>query len=251
MSWDDAFFAKLGPDYDRLFAEEVSATEAQVDFVVRMLQVPPGRRLLDVCCGTGRHALSLARRGYAVTAVDRSAAMLQVAQGKAAQLGLRAQWIQADARLLPPLPPFAGAICLFNSWGYFEDGREDGRVLVTIARKLHPGARLVLDVPNQSWLVDHPKGVHHAVALGAAVRERREYWEDTGRLEVSWTVLRAGTPPWQAVFRSSVYTLPQIEELLAKAGMVLEMAFGGFGGEALTSQSPRCILIARRPILLV
>ena len=45
-------------------------TVAEVDFVLEELSLPPGSRILDVGCGTGRHAVELARRGYQITGVD-------------------------------------------------------------------------------------------------------------------------------------------------------------------------------------
>ena len=50
----------------------VTGTRGEVDFIARELGLPAGARILDVGCGTGRHAVELARRGYRVTGVDLS-----------------------------------------------------------------------------------------------------------------------------------------------------------------------------------
>jgi len=72
--FDTAYVAQL--------REEKSAadTRAEVDFLVRRLRLPRGARILDVPCGYGRHAAGLARRGYVVTGVDLSRAM--IAEGR-------------------------------------------------------------------------------------------------------------------------------------------------------------------------
>lgn len=246
---NDTFFDDLAEDYDRIFASELGRTDEQVDFAVRVLGIHIGQRVLDICCGTGRHALALAKRGYLVTGVDRSAAMLSVASRKAEVEGTHVQWVEADARLLPPLPPFAGATCFFNSWGYTGDIVQDGMVLTSIAKRLQPGSRLVLDVPNETWLRTRPRGIHRSVGDGIAIREERSYDVVNQVLQTSWTILRRHAPHHQAVFRCRVYRLDQIETMLSRAGLVLDLAFGGFQGEPLTALGPRCITVARRPIL--
>ena len=57
----------------------------------------PPQDILDLGCGTGRHAIALVREGYKVTGIDISAGMLEVARRKAAEAGVEVEWIQADA----------------------------------------------------------------------------------------------------------------------------------------------------------
>lgn len=75
MSWEE-FFDGFAPRYE---AEPwVKNTLAEVDFLVEALAIAPGQRVLDMGCGTGRHAIELARRGFSVTGVDISAGMLDI-----------------------------------------------------------------------------------------------------------------------------------------------------------------------------
>jgi len=87
-----AFFDRHAPQYmDEVF---VQGTQAEVDFLVEHLQLSPDQRILDMGCGTGRHALELARRGYQVTGVDLSDGML--AEGRNIFIGLAEEptWVR-------------------------------------------------------------------------------------------------------------------------------------------------------------
>ena len=69
-------------------------TLAEVDFLIEELKLPSGSSILDMGCGTGRHSVELAKRGYAVTGVDLSAGMLAEARKAAETAGVTVEWIQ-------------------------------------------------------------------------------------------------------------------------------------------------------------
>lgn len=70
--------------YDAIYADKDYPAECDVVNAAIARELGPGpKRILDAGCGTGTHALALARLGHVVTGVDRSAAMLEVARGKA------------------------------------------------------------------------------------------------------------------------------------------------------------------------
>ncbi len=95
------FFDSHAPYYDQNpFAQH---TVQEVDFFLSLFPLLPGASILDMGCGTGRHAVELAKRGYQVTGVDISAGMLAQARKKAEEAGVAVEWVQADAT--KPLPP--------------------------------------------------------------------------------------------------------------------------------------------------
>ncbi|MBL8360272.1 MAG: class I SAM-dependent methyltransferase [Rubrivivax sp.] len=116
------------------------------------------RTLLDVGCGTGGHAIELARRGLQVTGVDLSAAMLELAAAKAAPLGERApRWIRGDARDFDTGATHDAAIMMFAVVGYLTANRDVAAGLATIRRHLRPGAVFVCDFwYGPSVLVQRP-----------------------------------------------------------------------------------------------
>jgi len=104
------FFNSHAPAYeDNVFTKN---TVAEVDFLVRELGVSSGQRLLDVGCGTGRHSIELARRGYVVTGLDVSAGMLEEARKRAAAAKADISWVEADATAFSFEQNFDAVLCL-------------------------------------------------------------------------------------------------------------------------------------------
>jgi 2-polyprenyl-3-methyl-5-hydroxy-6-metoxy-1,4-benzoquinol methylase len=83
-----------------------------VDFLIEELALPPAGSILDVGCGTGRHSIELARRGYSVTGPDLSREMLTRAVASAEAAGVSVEWVRADASRFTLPERYDGAICL-------------------------------------------------------------------------------------------------------------------------------------------
>lgn len=247
-SWDEQLFKHVGEAYDAVFAREVACTEEQAAFAARVLSLRPGHRLLDICCGTGRHSLALARREVLPTGVDREASLLAVARQRAKSAGLNVQWVQADVRRLPHLGHFHAALCMFASWGYAADPTHNARVLGEVARCLMPGGHFLLDLPSLAWLEDHPRGTDMSVAGGTAVRERRRFDPQTRVLHAHWRLVRPGAPPWEGDAHYRVYAVEEVEAMAAPFGLALEAAYGGFDGSPLAATRPRSLLVLRRQL---
>jgi SAM-dependent methyltransferase len=141
------------------------ATADEVVFLQETLDLPPGGRLLDVGCGTGRHLVPLAAAGFRVTGVDLSPAMLAQARARADAAGVEVALVEADARALPAeLGPFDAAICLCEgAFCLVADGADpvahDRAILDAIHQVLRPGGRLVLTALNAArMLADWRRG---------------------------------------------------------------------------------------------
>ena len=145
------FFDHHAPQYmDNVFTKN---TLAEVDFLIAELNLPPGSAILDMGCGTGRHSVELARRGYRMTGVDLSAGMLAQAQQAAQAAGVSVEWVQSDARAFTSEPRFDAAICLCEgAFGLVGTGENpeahDPAILQRIYAALKPGAPFILTALN-------------------------------------------------------------------------------------------------------
>lgn len=140
----------FGPEYagayDAIYAEK--DYEAEVDLIERAAArfgEGPAGAVLDLGCGTGGHAVPLARRGHRVTGVDRSPAMLAAAAAKAAAAGVQVELIEGDVRHVRAGRSFDVVAMMFAVLGYQHGDADVRAALETCAVHLRPGGVLVLD----------------------------------------------------------------------------------------------------------
>ena len=145
------FFDGHAPNYlQNCFTKN---TIAEVDFLIEVLRLRVGDSVLDVGCGTGRHAIELARRGYPVTGVDISAGMLEQAKKEAQAAGVEVQWRQDDATSFVLSDQFDAVICLcegaFGLLGRGDDPiGQPSAILRRVEAALKPSAKCLFTVLN-------------------------------------------------------------------------------------------------------
>jgi SAM-dependent methyltransferase len=192
------------------------------------------KRVLDLCCGTGRHLRELQCLG-----VDLNLESLR---------GLPAAC--ADMRSLPlRSESFDAVVSLFSSFGYLESDDEDLRALREVRRVLKPGGELLLDLLNrENALGGFVDSVQRAEEDGSLVVERRSFDALRGRLTTSFVMIDANGGRRESPGHSlRLYTLTELSRLLGDAGLALERVFGGYAGEPYELASVRMIaLISRR-----
>jgi SAM-dependent methyltransferase len=131
--YDDWYQAPLGALTDELEQEAVFALAGEID----------GRMALDASCGTGHYALTLARRGARVVAIDASESMLALAQAKARREGLSLALVRASLERLPFRP---GSFDLVTCVLALEFVADPAEAVAELVRVQPPGGRLVLGV---------------------------------------------------------------------------------------------------------
>ena len=136
-------FAGCAPFYDNLTAHH--DYESVAGMIEQMLERHggPGRRMLDVACGTGKSFLPMIRRGYEVTACDLAPEMLAQARAKA---GDAAELLVADMRALPALGEFDFVTCIDEPINYLLDPDEVGQTFASVAANLREGGLFLFDL---------------------------------------------------------------------------------------------------------
>jgi SAM-dependent methyltransferase len=113
-----------------------------------MLGLPPAAKVLDLCCGQGRHSVRLAQAGLQVTGLDLSPNLLEVAGQHAEAAGVELTLVHGDMREIPFQGEFDAIVNLFTAFGYFDSDADNQRVLDGVARALRPGGQFLIDLPN-------------------------------------------------------------------------------------------------------
>lgn len=181
MTGTTVFGADYAAAYDPLYGDK--DYEGECDLVLRLLAAHGARgplRLLDLGCGTGNHVLPLARRGHAVTGVDRAPAMLDRARAKTAGLvppsGVPAPVFRApvfhegDARDLDLGVRFDAVLMMFAVLGYLHADADLTAALRTVRRHLEPGGHFVFDVWNGPAVLADPPGPRVRTVEAGGVR---------------------------------------------------------------------------------
>ena len=141
--WYEELFSNFGENYDR--EAFTHGTVGECDFIEREIDHDRTLPILDIGCGTGRHAIELARRGYRVTGVDLSPSQLERARTKAAAAGVAVNFQQADARALPFENDFGLALILCEGgFSLMETDEMNYLILEGTARALRDGGKLIL-----------------------------------------------------------------------------------------------------------
>jgi SAM-dependent methyltransferase len=214
------FFDGHAPEYDQNVFTRNTAEE--VGFLIEELEIAPPAAMLDVGCGTGRHAVELARRGFRVTGVDISPGMLAQAHERAEAAGVEVRWVHADATDFSLPAEFDAAICLcegaFGLLGAGDDPvGQPLAILGNIAAALRPQAPLLLTVLNGYRLArNHTQS---DVADGSfdplALAERSEV---------------AGHDALPGSMRERGFVPTELVLMLAGAGLAVSGIWGGTAG---------------------
>ncbi len=202
-------------------------------------------RVLDLCCGFGRHTLALCESGLDAVGIDLSPELLAHARGTAGWALLRGRLLRGDARALPFADAsFDSLVNLFSSFGYFgEEG--DKRVLLEIARVLAPRGLLVLDLMNPAFVRARLVPFSRTERDGALLVETRSLAAG-GRLVVKEVELQneSGRLRWREEVR--LYEPAEILRWLDAAGLRQRAACGDFDGSPLSEASQRQLVFAER-----
>jgi SAM-dependent methyltransferase len=237
-------------DYLRIFASELldERTAAEVNGVVELLGLPRGARLLDLCCGHGRHAVPLARLGYRVTGLDLSRSLLARAARAVAAAGQPLALVEADMRRLPFADgSFDAVLNLFNAFGYLEDEAQDELVLGEVARVLHPGGRFLQELANREALVRGWRDSDVSrTGDGLVVLQERTLDLRASRDLVHYTLLHPDGRRTTRRHSVRLYTLTELAAMLGRAGLELLEVAGDLDGGPLELDSSFLVTLSGR-----
>jgi SAM-dependent methyltransferase len=145
------WYEKLFENYARQYDKEsfTQGTLGECDFIEKELGYDKALQIIDVGCGTGRHAIELTKRGYSVTGIDLSDAQLNMARQKARQENLKIDFLRHDARNLPFLNQFDAAIMLCEGgFPLMETDEMNFDILKSVTRSLRHSALFIFTTLN-------------------------------------------------------------------------------------------------------
>jgi len=242
--WYKNFFEGLAVAYWNA-AVPPAWTRAEVDFLWDVLELKKGSSVLDIPCGSGRHALALASRGVRVEGFDISKTSIRALQAAARRKNLPIAVRRGDLAELSFGGPFDGAYCLGNSFGYFDDAGMTA-FCRNVAAALRPRKRFVVysSMAAESLLPDFRER-EWMDAGGIDLLLENHYDAERSVLETHYTFIKNGRKEKHSA-EHRIYTVAEIRRLLAAAGLPVVGCFGSTERPPYQLMDPQLYLVAEK-----
>jgi SAM-dependent methyltransferase len=248
LPWDDSAFSR---HFLRTATRRQHYTRREIAFLERSGLLVPGRRILDLACGGGRHSLAMARRGAVVTGIDLGPAAIATARRRARRAGLAIEFVQDDLRCLEYNAVFDVVTFLFGC--FTEMPRSQAQdVLRRISRSLRPGGMFALDVytPHffaemdgmQEWWVGED---FIAGRFPQLVLTEYFYYPRNKTYARRDFICNPTTGDIHSFGVSGqAYTLAELFRMFEAAKLTPVMTCGGWRGEEITTDGPLYVMLA-------
>jgi SAM-dependent methyltransferase len=243
MYWWQKYFDN---HYLRVYKEMERQASQEVASIIKMMALKPKARVLDLCCGYGRHSIELAQKGFDVTGYDLSDFFLEKAKKDSAKLGLKIEYVKGDMRKIPFEGRFDAVVNVFTSFGYFDNEKDDLKVLKGVCQALKKGGLFLLDLKNREQLIRNFQRRRWHPEEDFIMLEENLFDLFTSRWESSRTLIFENGERKENSFSLRLFTFAEILNLLKKAGFVLESVYGDFDFTEYSLDSPRMILTSRK-----
>jgi len=242
--WEELFNDDYLRTCEKLTDEQIAR---EVDFIEDSLGIERGGAVLDLACGTGRHAIELARRGYEVVGFDLSLAMLARAGDEAQERDAKLNFLQGDMREMTFEEQFDGVYCWNTSFGYFEEDK-NALVIDRIHRALKTGGLLLLDVVNRDFLIRQSPSLAWFEGDGCVCMDEMSVDFITSRMRVKRTMMLDDGRSREIEYSMRVYGLHELGKILHDHGFKVCEVSGRIGtpGVFFGNESPRTIILAEK-----
>jgi SAM-dependent methyltransferase len=224
--------------YDLFYADKPYADEARfVHDCIQEFGSRPTREVLELACGTGRHALELEKFGYEITATDRSPDMLAIARRRAAMSHSKIVFALADMRNLEtPAKDYDVVVCLFDSIGYLKTDQALHDALIAICNRLRPAGLFIFEFWHAPAMLNQysPMRVRKLKTPDGEVTRTSETTLDSqNRLaSVNYTIEERKNDGTRSTLSEShtnrFFSVDEMKKLVSAAGFQCVKFFAGF-----------------------
>jgi SAM-dependent methyltransferase len=228
----------------KLFAvKDPAETKKEIEQIISLTGIRPNSKLLDLCCGQGRHSLEFARRGYKVTGVDRTEKYLEYAKRESSGENLSAKFIKDDMRNFRKDNYYNLIIIMYTSFGYFEGREENLQVLKNCNKSLTKNGKLLIDLVGKEILKKKFKEHESFMINGINYIEERKIIGNWEMIENKWIMIKKNR---RKEFSLShwLYSAEEMKDMLCETGFHSAKIFGDLSGSKYDENAQRLIAIA-------
>ncbi len=210
-------------------------TEHQVAFIIKALGLTGKERILDLACGYGRHAISFARKGFSVTGVDITKAYIEDAKKTTLELGLDAEFFQADIREVTFQNEFDVVLNLDDgAIGYLENDEENLKIFDVISKALKPGGKHFMGVNNADYADRYFPAITSEIGEKMLTLWQNGWDPKTRLLRLDAHNIRYGEVATKPLFDMEnanpirLYSLLELKEIFRERGMEIVRSFANY-----------------------
>jgi ubiquinone/menaquinone biosynthesis C-methylase UbiE len=233
------YFAAIGQRLGRAYLRYnfTKGSEQEADFLLKLLKLPAGARVLDVGCGPGRHAVLLATAGLNVTGIDVSLRFLEIAAESARAANVGAAFFEVDARQMPFEDEFDAVISICQG-GFGLMGADDSLILRRMMEAAKPGGRVVVSAFSAYFQAAH-------------LQSDQRFDADAGVVHEVTSIKDEESTDHEVEMWTSVYTPRELRLLALGVGLLPEtvwsVAPGAYRRTRPDMEHPEFLLVARKP----
>ncbi len=242
--WEDLF----NDDFIRTMAKLADADIArEATFIEESLGCEAGATILDLACGTGRHAVELASRGYQVVGFDLSLSMLARASDEAQDRKQKLNFVQGDMREMTFEETFDGIFSWNTSFGFFDE-EKNAAVIAKVHRALKKGGQFLLDVVNRDNVIRSAPSLAWFEGDGCICMDEMQIDFITSRMKVKRTLMMDDGRSKEIEYSIRVYSLHELGKMLHDNGFRVAEVSGRTGtpGVFFGCESPRTLILAEK-----
>jgi 2-polyprenyl-3-methyl-5-hydroxy-6-metoxy-1,4-benzoquinol methylase len=239
MSWYKEWFDS--DNYLKVYSHR-DETEAErlVNQIVNNTNFVSGSKVLDMACGSGRHSIIFASKGYEVTAIDLSKNLIATAEANAKEQNVNIEFVNSDILEFNSNKKFDLTVNLFTSFGYFDDDEDNFKIIQKAFDLLTDGGMFVIDYFNKNYLLNNliPTTVYsdngtritqNRFIKGNRVRKNITI-ENNGKIDEFYESVR-------------LYNHDEMLSFLKRAGFKIIRKFGDYEGNDFEEDSSQRLII--------
>ncbi len=238
--------------YDSLYCRSEN-TKAQIKFLKNLFKKNKVKKIIDVPCGTGRHAIELSKIGFSITGIDKGKTMVKYAKNKAEKCGVKVKFIVQDMQKIKLKEKFDAAIIMYGSLAYLTSNESILKCLLSIKNNLKKNGIVIIEDDNpwqdivarrlttvykiksadRKMIVRHKIKVHKENNLMEIMSSYERYIKNK-KLQI-----KADKRP--IILR--IFSKNELELILTMAGFKNIKTFGNFSGKKFSSKNYKKIIM--------
>jgi len=239
--------------YDANIYDGMNTSMADLQFYKRWMPKSKDARILELCCGTGRLTIPIAKGGYDITGVDITPSMLEQAKIKASEAGLDIPFIEADIRTLDLKEKFDLIFIPFNSIHHLYKNEDLFKAFAVVKKHLKEGGIFLLDCynPNIRYIVEGEKQQQEIATYTTddgrevSIKQTMRYENKTQINRIEWHYFINGEFNSVQNLDMRMFFPQELDSYLERNGYNIIHKYGGFEDDVFSDDSDKQVFVCQ------